>query len=67
MNIERTANQILIKVSSKVDKYGMERVLEYIEYLEATSESKASQEDSDRLADELNENWWENNRNRFVK
>jgi predicted trehalose synthase len=67
MIIERTSNQIMIKVSSNIDKFGMQRVMDYIEYLEATSKSKATQEDADKLADELNENWWNKNRNRFVK
>jgi predicted trehalose synthase len=67
MIVERTSNEILLKISPNVDKFGMERVLEYIEYLELTSNQKTRQSDADRLADELNENWWKQNKNRFLK
>jgi predicted trehalose synthase len=67
MIIERTSNQIVIKVSPMVDTFGFQRIMDYLEYLEITSKSKATQEDADNLADELNENWWAKNRNRFIK
>jgi len=67
MIIERTSNQIVIKVSQKVDTFGFQRIMDYLDYLEITSKSKATQDDADRLADELNENWWSKNRKRFIK
>ena len=65
MIIERTSNQIVIKVSPDVDAYGFQRIMDYLEYLEVTSKSKATQEDANKLADELNENWWAKNRNNY--
>ncbi|NJK95615.1 MAG: hypothetical protein HC905_12560 [Bacteroidales bacterium] len=38
-----------------------------VDYLELTSKSKATQEDAERLADELNEKWWSKNRKRSIK
>jgi hypothetical protein len=67
MIVERTSNQIVIKVSSDVDTFGFQRIVDYLDYLEITSKSKATQEDADKLADELNENWWFKNRQRFIK
>ncbi|MCD4789074.1 MAG: hypothetical protein K8R37_03660 [Bacteroidales bacterium] len=67
MIVERTSNEILLKVSPNIDKFGIQRVVEYLEYLEMTSHFKAKQEDADKLADELNENWWKENRDRFLK
>ncbi len=64
MIVERTNNQIVIKVSPQVDTFGFQRIMDY---LEITSKSKATQDDADRLADELNENWWAKNRKRFIK
>ena len=44
MLIERTNNnQIQISVSSSVDSFGLQRVIDYVKYLEATSKSKAKQ------------------------
>ena len=67
MNIERTKDQILIKISPKVDPFGFQRILNYLRYLEITSKSKANQSDADNLADDLNKNWWSKNRKRFIE
>lgn len=68
MIVERTTNnQILITVSSSVDSFGLQRLIDYAKYLEATAKSKAKQSDVDELADEVNTSWWEQNRNRFIK
>ena len=68
MLIERTNdNKIVITLSSSVDSFGLQRLIDYVKYLEATSKSKAKQEDVDKLADEVNASWWEKNRKRFIK
>ncbi len=60
-------NKITITVSSSIDKFGLQRLIDYIKYLEATSKSKAKQSDIDQLADEVNSSWWEANKSRFIK
>lgn len=68
MLIERTTdNQIVITLSSSVDPFGLQRVIDYMKYLEATSGSKARQADVDKLADDVNAQWWTKNRKRFIK
>ena len=68
MQIERTNNnQITITVSSDVDSFGLQRLIDYVRYLEATAKSKAKQPDIDVLADEVNASWWAQNRSRFIK
>ena len=67
MLIERTNNQIVITVSSSVDSFGLQRLIDYVKYLETTSKSKAKQSDADALAKEVNASWWQKNRKRFVK
>jgi len=67
MIIEKTKNQILIKVSPKVDPFGFQRIMDYLEYLEITSKSKAKQSDADKLANEINNSWWEKNKNNFLQ
>jgi predicted trehalose synthase len=67
MIVERTSSQIVIKVSPRIDALGFQRIMDYYDYLEITSKSKATQDDADKLADKLNENWWTKNRNRFIK
>lgn len=68
MVIERTTdNQIVITLSSSVDSFGLQRVIDYMKYLEATSCTKARQADVDKLADDVNAQWWAKNRKRFIK
>jgi len=68
MVLERIANnQIAISLSTGIDAFGVERLLSYAKYLEATSASKALQADVDKLADEVNTNWWNKNKQRFLK
>jgi hypothetical protein len=68
MLIERVDNnRIVITMSSNVDLFGIQRLIDYGRYLEATSQSKAKQSDVDKLADEVNENWWKKNKHRFSK
>ncbi len=67
MIVERTNNQIVIKVSPKVNVWGFQNIMNYLDYLEITSKSNATQAEADELADELNENWWAKNRKNFIK
>ena len=60
-------NKISITVSSSVDRFGLQRLIDYVKYLEATSKSKAKQSDIVKLADEVNSSWWEANKSRFIK
>ena len=68
MLVEQTKdNRIVITISSAVDSFGLEKAIGYLKYLEATSKSKAKQEDVDQLANEVNADWWKKNRKRFIK
>jgi hypothetical protein len=68
MIIERIDNnKIVITMSSNVDIFGIQRLIDYGRYLEATSQSNAKQSDIDQLADEVNESWWDKNKRRFTK
>jgi len=68
MLVERIANnQIAISFSPEMDTLGIQRLIDYAKYLDATSHSQAKQSDIDNLADEINTNWWANNKHRFLK
>ena len=67
MLIERNSdNQIIITVSKSVDSFGLQRLIDYAKYLEATSKSKAKQSEVDKLADEVNATWWAKNKKRLI-
>ncbi len=66
MIIERTSSEIVIRLSSKVNTYGIQRLVDYLKYQELTATSKAKQSDVDALASEVNKNWWRENKHRFI-
>ena len=67
MIIERTNKEILIRIPNTVDVEGAQRIIDYIRYQEVTSKSKATQEDVDNLTDEINKDWWDKNKDTFLK
>jgi hypothetical protein len=67
MYIERTNNEIIIRLPSYVDTDGLQRFIDYLCYKEATAKSKAKQEDVDKLAKEVKKGWWRKNRKKFIK
>ena len=60
-------NQIAISLSAGIDVFAIERLINYAKYLEATANTQVLQEDIDNLADEINTNWWNKNKQRFLK
>ena len=67
MTIERTDGEIIIRIPDSVELSEIQRLIDFITYKEIAKESKARQEDVDRLASEININWWEANKDRFLK
>jgi hypothetical protein len=67
MNIERTNNEIIIRLPSYVKTDGLQRFIDYLCYKEATAKSQAKQSDVDKLAKEVKKGWWAKNRRKFIK
>jgi len=67
MIIERTTNEVIIRLPSYVDTTGLQRFVDYLTYKEATALSKAKQSEVDILAKDVKAGWWEKNRGRLVK
>lgn len=57
MIIERTEEEIIIRIPNTIELTGTERIIDYIKYQVATANSKATQEDANQLANELNKTW----------
>jgi hypothetical protein len=67
MIIERTSKEVIIRLPAYVNTDGLQRLVDYLTYKEATAKSKAKQSDVDKLSDEVKAGWWAKNRSRFVK
>jgi hypothetical protein len=64
MVIQRTETQIVITLPASIDLEGVQRLINYLLYKEATKDSQADQEDVDKLAREASKQWWENNKSK---
>lgn len=67
MIIERTDKEILIRIPNSIGIKGAQKIIDYIRYQEITSKSKAKQKEIDELADEINRDWWEKNKDTYLK
>jgi hypothetical protein len=67
MIVENINNEVIIRVPSFVGVDAIQRMVDLISFKEATARSRATQEDIDSLAKEVNKGWWAENRNRFIK
>lgn len=67
MDIQRTDSEILFRLPANIDTLGLQRMIDYLKYKEATAESSTDQAEIDKLAKESKANWWKENKRRFVK
>jgi hypothetical protein len=66
MLIERTSSEVIIRLPASVDTIGLQRLVDYLIYKEATAHSKATQTRVDKLAKDSKKGWWKKNRKRFL-
>ena len=66
MTIERTCEEIIIRLPDYVDTKGLQKLIDFLAYKEATAKSEAKQADVDKLANDLKAGWWAQNRDRFM-
>ncbi len=65
MLIERTSSEIIIRLPASVDTIGLQRLVDYLTYKQATANSRATQEQVDKLARDVKKGWWKKNRKWF--
>lgn len=67
MQIERTNNEIIIRLSGEIDAEDLKDFLNYARYKELTSSFSVPQSEVDQLAGDINKDWWTKNRKRLLK
>lgn len=65
MIVERTENELLIRLSTGLKTSKIQSILDYLRYEELTSSSTASQEDVSKLVLEAKKGRWELAKNRL--
>ncbi|MBL0024231.1 MAG: hypothetical protein IPO98_04090 [Saprospiraceae bacterium] len=66
MTIQRKGDELIIKLPKNIDLNGLQRLIDYIKYNQLTNNSKAKQEDVDKLSSEVNKDWWAKNKYRLL-
>jgi response regulator of citrate/malate metabolism len=66
MEVLRTSDEIIFKLPKNIDTEGLQKIIDYLKYKEATADSQANQNDIDRLAEESKLNWWEENKHKYL-
>jgi hypothetical protein len=58
MILERTKNEIVVRLSSTINLTELQNMLDYLRYKEVTTASKAKQADADKLAESVSKSMW---------
>ncbi len=66
VSIERTDEAIVIKLPLDTDPMDLQQILNYFEYINLVSKSKATQKDIDEISRKAKSGWWEANKDRFI-
>lgn len=59
MIVERTDNEIVVRLPSNIDLSELQDMLDFLKYKELTANSQAKQEDVDQISKEVNSSMWE--------
>lgn len=67
MHIERTNKEIIIRIPNTIESEDLQDFIDYIRYKELSTDINTPQSKIDKLASDLNKNWWKKNRDKFIK
>lgn len=66
MIIERTKNEVIIRLPASINIADLQEIANYMRYKELTQKSKVSQKQVDSLAKEAKKGRWEKSRKRLL-
>ncbi len=67
MLIERTNKEVIIRLPATVSTEDLQDLLDYTRYKELTSTLRVPQKEVDKLASQINKNWWTKNRKKLIR
>ena len=65
MVIERTKDEVIIRLSASINTDDLQDFLNYIRYKELTSTFKVSQEEVNQLSTDIKSSWWDVNKEKL--
>ncbi|MFN3850857.1 MAG: hypothetical protein ACK4NY_15595 [Spirosomataceae bacterium] len=67
LSVSRENETILISIPASINNTYIEQLLDYLRVKSIAAESQASDEEIVELANEINQTWWQTNKQRFIK
>ncbi|MBI5417450.1 hypothetical protein HZA55_05830 [Candidatus Poribacteria bacterium] len=67
MIVKRQDNEIVIRIQERIDINVLQNFIDYLKTKSIISKSKASKENIENISKEINNSWWNKNKNRFIK
>jgi hypothetical protein len=67
MIIERTDKEVIIRLQPSVNIEELQELANFFRYKEITSKYKTPQNEVDKLASDVNKNWYKKNRDNLLK
>ena len=67
MLVERTDKEIIIRLSASIDTEDLQDILNYARYRELTDGFKVAQKEVDKLASQINKDWWVKNKKQLAR
>ena len=66
MVIEKTPQEFIIRVPISSEMRYMQDIIDYLYYKELTSDYRIEQSEVDAISKQINTNWWNENKNKFI-
>ena len=67
MNVQAINNETIIRFPNSVNFAFLQDFIDYINVKTILSKSKANDTEIDALAESAQEDWWKNNKSKFIK
>jgi hypothetical protein len=67
MVIEKTTDEVILRLPADFDTFGLQRILNYLKYKDLIKSSQATEKQITQLSNTSKNRWWEENKNRFIK
>lgn len=67
MIVERTDDELIIRLPATVNAAEIQDLLNYLRYQELTSKFTVKQSEVDKLSRQVNQGWWKRNKDKFIK
>lgn len=67
LTVRREDETIMISIPASINSIYVEQLLNYLRVKAIAAESEASEEEIVELANEINQSWWQTNKQRFIK